>query len=59
MANQAERDADNGARPSTGGSAMRVERFSIIKSSCQLCYFILFVSVDIYPSSQCIDLQCK
>ena len=56
MANQAERDADNGARPSTGGSAMRVERFSIIKSSCQLCYFILFVSVDIYPSSQCIDL---
>ena len=24
MASQAERDADNGARPSTGGSAMRV-----------------------------------
>ena len=28
------------------------------KSSWQLCYFILYVSVAIYPSSQCIDLQC-
>ena len=28
------------------------------KSSFKLCYFILFVTVDIYLSSQCIDLQC-
>ena len=28
------------------------------KSSFKLCYFILFVTVDIYLSSQYIDLQC-